>query len=424
VQGSCPIKEGGTELPALAYPTGHKKLLYDATGRKWFKYGEFGVTGYASGIEYHDSKIEAIYTPDGRMVAEYQGGQAARYRAEYFHQDHPDPAGAGQALGNTRLVFSDFNQNGLIELTEEDPTTQVNELEITQEAHYYPFGMGHLGPWYETVAPENKYQYNGKELSEDYEIDLMDYGARWYDPSIGRFSSTDRFAEKYSSMTPYQYGANNPIRFIDINGDSINVADIAAARPKEWAQTLQELKDFTGLELSIDDSGNMTYTKPDGKLSGSKKARKMLMKAIDHKETVTVVDNEGGGSRVNMDSDDPVEQNTLQLDFSQLSTFVKGTSSDLDSRAYGFGINFFHELGHTRVGGRMLDGGHMVAGPNVQNVNEIRRQLGPKFGQRQVYNQFIVSGDKSNEYHAFTKAALEALVAGKIPSGGYVKVPR
>ena len=71
------------------------------------------------------------------MVAEYTGGQITRYRAEYFHQDH---------LGNTRLVFSDFNQNGLIELTEEDPTTAINELEITQEAHYYPFGMNHLGP--------------------------------------------------------------------------------------------------------------------------------------------------------------------------------------------------------------------------------------------------------------------------------------
>jgi len=49
-------------------------MVYDATGRKWLKYGEFGVTGYASGIEYHDGKIEAIYTPDGRMAAEYQGG--------------------------------------------------------------------------------------------------------------------------------------------------------------------------------------------------------------------------------------------------------------------------------------------------------------------------------------------------------------
>ena len=50
------------------------RLIYDATGRKWFKYGEFGVTGYASGIEYHDGKLEAIYAPDDRMVAEYTGG--------------------------------------------------------------------------------------------------------------------------------------------------------------------------------------------------------------------------------------------------------------------------------------------------------------------------------------------------------------
>ena len=85
------------------------RLVYDATGRKWFKHGEFGVTGYASGIEYLDGKLEAIYAPDGRMVAEYTGGTITRYRAEYFHQDHPDPAGTGQALGNTRLVFSDFN---------------------------------------------------------------------------------------------------------------------------------------------------------------------------------------------------------------------------------------------------------------------------------------------------------------------------
>ena len=34
-------------------------MVYDATGHKWFKHGEFGVTGYASGIEYHDGKLEA-----------------------------------------------------------------------------------------------------------------------------------------------------------------------------------------------------------------------------------------------------------------------------------------------------------------------------------------------------------------------------
>jgi hypothetical protein len=42
-----------------------------------------------------------------------------------------------------------------------------------------------------------------------------------YDPTIGRFNRTDRFAEKYTSLSPYQYGANNPILYIDINGDSL-----------------------------------------------------------------------------------------------------------------------------------------------------------------------------------------------------------
>jgi hypothetical protein len=42
-----------------------------------------------------------------------------------------------------------------------------------------------------------------------------------YDPQLGRFTMQDRFAEKYHTMTPYQYGANNPICNIDVNGDSI-----------------------------------------------------------------------------------------------------------------------------------------------------------------------------------------------------------
>lgn len=83
--------------------------------------------------------------------------------------------------------------------------------------------MNQTGDWYATTAPENKYQYNGKELNEELGLNWNDYGARYYDAAVGRFFSTDRFAEKYYSMNPYQYGAANPINFIDVNGDSLAI---------------------------------------------------------------------------------------------------------------------------------------------------------------------------------------------------------
>ena len=39
-----------------------------------------------------------------------------------------------------------------------------------------------------------------------------------YDPSIGRFNSVDPSVEKYEGITPYSYGFDNPVRFIDIAG--------------------------------------------------------------------------------------------------------------------------------------------------------------------------------------------------------------
>ena len=42
-----------------------------------------------------------------------------------------------------------------------------------------------------------------------------------YDANLGRFFTQDRFSQKYQDLSPYQYVANNPIKLIDINGDSI-----------------------------------------------------------------------------------------------------------------------------------------------------------------------------------------------------------
>ena len=48
----------------------------------------------------------------------------------------------------------------------------------------------------------------------------MDYGARFYDPAICRFSTIDPKAEEYNFQTPYAYAANDPIKHIDQNGEN------------------------------------------------------------------------------------------------------------------------------------------------------------------------------------------------------------
>jgi len=89
--------------------------------------------------------------------------------------------------------------------------------EVYQHLEYLPFGETLVEEHYN--SDRNPYLYNGKELDE--ETGLYYYGARYYDAQLGRWHVVDPKFESYKSLSPYNYVANNPLKFIDPEGEKI-----------------------------------------------------------------------------------------------------------------------------------------------------------------------------------------------------------
>ena len=72
-----------------------------------------------------------------------------------------------------------------------------------------------------TNQGEQQFKYNGKEYDPMHGLNEYDYGARHYDPAIGKFTTMDPLCEKYYHISPYAYCGGNPVNAVDVDGNLI-----------------------------------------------------------------------------------------------------------------------------------------------------------------------------------------------------------
>lgn len=190
------------------------------------------------------------------------------------------------------------------------------------------------------------FTFSAKE--KDQETGFSCFGSRYYSSDLSIWLSVDPMSDKYPSLSPYTYCANNPIKLVDPNGEEVYIIgdDVAAA--------LEQLQNKTNLKLSIG---------ADGKLSceGSVKTKidMLISQAIDD-ENITVnlitgkdtdfgdgnVINYGGGYGGNYYEDGKVctEQFVCPSNLANLDKLVG------DSKT---GLTMVHELAESFYGGEI-----------------------------------------------------------------------
>ena len=171
---------------------GNQKIsyIYSASGEKLACDANGSLTYYRSVMVYgSDNKLLYMLTPEG-TVSRSEGSAGTSYTYNYFKTDH---------LGSTRVMLSAVD----------------GTLQASQTTDFYPFGLA----FEYSNLNKNKYLFSGKELQDGNlggsMLEWYDFGARFYDPVLGRWFNVDPAAQV---ANPYLFCGNSPMMYIDQDG--------------------------------------------------------------------------------------------------------------------------------------------------------------------------------------------------------------
>ena len=177
------------------------KYVYSADGEKLYVQQTTSAnvstgTEYAANYRLEDGSLTMIHTDAGYYtpVTPPSGAGNPTYEHIWYLKDH---------LGNNR-VLADGNGNS-IAVNDYDPFGE--SIQVASSSGVNPFPLG---------ATESPYKYGGKEWNEW--TSTYDFEARYHSPGFHRFTTMDPLAEKYYSISPYAYCANNPVNLVDKDG--------------------------------------------------------------------------------------------------------------------------------------------------------------------------------------------------------------